>query len=314
MQGDTDAAADVAALLDDADVTIRRAAAEVCYGLHADVTRAAVRRALEHDEDDAVRRWSALALERLGQPTHAAEALVTDADVAWRRRAALAFAEQADARGCDEITAWWNEVVPTAGGRDADGEPRSIRLELARSEELLAATTRGKCRAAAAALVRGLEDVRARPYVADALGALGDRKAAPALLQALSSERYMTARPHEARALLALGTRAWAAAPGAPASSDVRVQVSRGPGDRRVLVLLSDPAATLQISADGAPLPPPAPLTSASAGEPGGEVRAVDLPAPEGGAPGAAAGPVFLQVHASAGVLEGIWLASPGPP
>jgi arylsulfatase A-like enzyme len=314
MQGDTDAAADVAGLLDDADVAIRRAAAEVCYGLHADVTRAAVHRALGHDEDDTVRRWSALALERLGEPNHPAETLATDADVAWRRRAALAFAEQSDPRGCDEIASWWNEIAPTAGGHDADGEPRSIRLELARTEELLAATARARCKGAVAPLVRGLEDVRARPFVADTLGALGDRKAAPPLLEAMANERYMTVRPHEARALLALGVRAWAPPPGSPASADARVQVSRGPGDGRVLVLLSDPAAALQMSADGAPLPPPPALASASAGEPGGEVRAFDLAVPEGGAAGVARPSVSLQLHASTGTVEGIWMASPGPP
>ncbi|MGH7439362.1 MAG: hypothetical protein ACRENE_27050, partial [Polyangiaceae bacterium] len=285
----------------------------VCYELHADVTRAAVRRALDRDEDDTVRRWSALALERLGQPTHAAEILVTDADVAWRRRAALAHAEQADSSGCDEIAAWWNDVVPAAGGRDADGEPRSIRLDLGHTEELLAATARGKCKAAAGALVRGLEDVRARPYVADALGALGDRKAAAALLEALASERYMTARPHEARALLALGAKAWAPGQGAAPSPDARAQLSRAPGGRRVLVLLSDPAATAEVTADGAPVAAASALETASAGEPGGEVRAFDLPVPEAGAPAPGRSVVTLQVHASAGAVEGIWLAAPGP-
>jgi HEAT repeat protein len=149
--------------------------------------------------------------------------------------------------------------------------------------------------------------------VADTLGALGDRKAAQPLLEAMASERYMTVRPHEAKALLALGSRAWAVAAGAAASSDVRVQVSRGPGDRRVLVLLSDPTATLQMSADGVPVAAPSPLASASPGEPGGEVRAFDLPVPQGGARASVRSSVALQIYASTGTIEAIWMAAPGP-
>ena len=67
------------------------------------------------------------------------------------------------------------------------------------------------------------------------------------------------------------------------------------------------------MSADGAPLPAPSPLASANAGETGGEVRAFDLAVPEGGAAADARPSVALQLHASAGTVAGIWMASPGP-
>jgi hypothetical protein len=314
-QGDLDAATDVAALLDDADVGIRRAAAEVCFSLHADATRPALRRAFERDEDDVVRRWSALGLTRLGDPApRLAEGLLTDTDTAWRRSAALAFAERGDARGCDAITAWWNDVVPEAGPRDPDGEPRSIRLDLAHGQELLNATARGRCKAAVPALVRGLEDVRARPFVADALGALGDRSAAGALLGAMATERYVTVRPHEARALVALGAAAWsspdAGAPG-PGPSDVHVVAPAPPGSR-VLVLVSDATATVDVDVAGERLEPHA--GAPTAGQPGGELRELGLVAGDGSG-GDSRGhrsPASLEVRVSGGSVVGVWVVTPG--
>jgi arylsulfatase A-like enzyme len=207
-QGEVDAAPDVASLLDDADVGIRRAAAEVSFGLHVAATAPSLRRALARDEDDLVRRWCALALLRAGEPAPpAAEALLTDAARDWRRRAALAFAEGGDPRGCDEMAAWWNDVAPPSAQRNDDGEPPSLRMDLLHARELLEATGKARCRAAVDGLLRALADVRARPFVADALGAVGDKRAAAPLLAALAVEQYVTTRPHEVRALLALGVR-----------------------------------------------------------------------------------------------------------
>jgi len=56
-------------------------------------------------------------------------------------------------------------------------------------------------------LVASLEDIRLRPWVADALGAIGDASARPALLRSLTDEKYATARAHEAAALVKLGER-----------------------------------------------------------------------------------------------------------
>jgi arylsulfatase A-like enzyme len=322
MQGDVDAAADVAALLDDADVGIRRAAAEVCYELHAAVAHPAVRRAFARDEDEVVRRWCALALVRMGEAaTPAAEAILGDTDAVWRRRAALAFAEQGEARACDEVTAWWGDVAPASGEQDPDGEPRSVRLDLAHAEELLSATSRAHCKGAVGALVRALEDVRARPFVADALGALGDRRAAGPLLAALATEHYVTTRPHEARALLALGAKAWPvdAMPPGPPPADVRVQVARQPAAGRVMVLTSEPGDAVEVEADGMKLPPAQPL--AAPGEPGSEVRGFELVGAgvvkgDGrgarGGPAERGGPLNLEVRVSGGGVVGVWVVAPG--
>jgi arylsulfatase A-like enzyme len=210
MQGDAEAAEDVASLLDDADKTIRRAAASVCFELHVAATLPAVKRALERDEDGEVKRWCALALARMGGPmSPLVDGLLGDSDRGWRRRAALVLAERGEPRACDEIAALWNDLAPPADGRTRpDGEPsRLVAVDLPHVQELLAATSHARCRSAVVPLLRALDDVRARPYVADALGALGDSRAIAPLLALFASEPYVTTRPHEAEALLALGVR-----------------------------------------------------------------------------------------------------------
>jgi hypothetical protein len=291
MQGDAEAATDVASLLDDADVTIRRKAAEVSYALHAASTAPQLRRALARDEDDEVRRWAALALLRASDepPTPTADTLMKDSRQEWRRRAALALGERGDPRACDEIASWWASVVPPPGTEREDGEPPRLALDLAGVQELLRATAHARCRAAVPWLLRALDDVRARPYVADALGALGDDRARPPLLALLGSEPYVTTRPREARALLALGARDWSSP---EPSSEVHVLLKSAPGPVRVLVLLSDAGATLDGDADGAALSPP-PVD--------GEVRSLE------GVHGA--GPsVRLDLRASRGGVVALWL------
>src|SRR6202044_706644 len=142
-------------------------------------------------------------------PTAAADALLKDGPREWRRRAALALGERGEPRACDEIASWWARGVPPRGREREDGEPPRLALDLAGVQELLRATTQARCRAAVPVLLRALEDVRARPYMADALGTLGDDRARAPLLALLESEPYVTTRPHEARALLALGARDW---------------------------------------------------------------------------------------------------------
>jgi Sulfatase len=298
LQGEADAAVDVASLLDDADVTIRREAAEVSASLHVPTVAAAVRRALARDEDDEVRRWSALALAGMGEPVPPlASALLHDPARAWRRAAALALGSRGDPRACDELTAWWGEVRPAPSAASPDGEPPRLALDLQRTEELLAATARARCRGAVPDLITALEDVRARPYVADALGALGDDRARAPLLRLLAEEPYVTTRPHEARALLGLGARDWAA-PGRV----VDVSVTSPPDKTRLVVLLSDPAAALTVSFDGAPV-------AASAGDDDGAVRALDLPR----SPRVASTRVHLGLTASSGDIEALWLLAAKP-
>jgi arylsulfatase A-like enzyme len=207
---DADAAIDVASLLDDADVGIRRKAAEVCFDLRAPVTAPSLRRALARDEDREVRRWSMLALVRLGDPAPpAAEAMLADPSRDWRRRAALVLAERGSFSfpACDVVAAWWHDLVPaSAEEEETDGEPAQLGLDLAHAQELLTATGKARCRAAVPSLIRALADVRARPYVAEALGRIGDGRARAPLKALLAAEPYVTTRPYEARALLALGT------------------------------------------------------------------------------------------------------------
>jgi arylsulfatase A-like enzyme len=297
LQGDADAALDVAALLDDADVAIRRMSASLCFALRVPATVPAVKRALGHDEDDEVRRWCALALARMGEPlTPSIDGLLADADRDWRRRAALVLAERGEARACDEIAAWWSDVAPRAGRPAANGEPAQVSIDLPHAEELLAATGHARCRSAVGALLRSLDDVRARPYVADALGALGDSRASGPLLALFASEPYVTTRPHEALALLALGARDWASS---KPETQVRVALptARGAPGARLLVLVSDAGASVDASADGVVL--------ASTGA-GSTVRVYGL-APR------AAGRVAIDVQASGGGIVALWMVPVGP-
>jgi hypothetical protein len=135
----------------------------------------------------------------------------------------------------------------------------------------------------------------------------------------MDAERYVTVRPHEARALLSLGVRAWSAEAGALAQADVRMQVAPRAGEGRVFVLVSDPAAGVDVLVGGVPLEP-LPGPSGVAGDPGGEVRGFGRPLEDGGA-GAAHGLAepaaralaTLEVRVSTGAVVGVWLVQPGP-
>jgi len=194
-QGDVEAAPDVAMLLDDVRLDVRRKAAEVLYDLRAPGTAAALQRALATAEDPQVRAGCALALVRIGEaPSHSAEDALKS-PLEWKRRAALAFAERGDGRGLPDLLAWWNE---------SSGE-REMNLDFERAKELLTAFAKLRDRSAVSPLVRALGDVRLRPFIADALATIGDPSARPPLLAAFATERYVPTRPHLARALLALG-------------------------------------------------------------------------------------------------------------
>ncbi len=297
MQGDGDVATDAATLLDDADVVVRRKAAEVCFRLHVAATVAATKRSLERDEDEEVRRWSALALVRTGEPIAAlVDGLLRDKDRKWRRSAALVLGERGEDRACDELATWWRDSLPPPGAdRDAPGVPFRIALVLADAEQLVAATGKAHCRSAVPSLLRALDDVRIRPLVADALGEIGDERARARLLALFQTEPYVTARPHEARALLALGTRAWAAAEGpAPALDTTLSSPTAAVSTLKLLVLLSDANAALDVRIDDAPLQP-APT--------GTEVRAIDFASPRSGR-------LRLRLRTSSGGVVALWLAS----
>ena len=216
LQGDLDAAEDVATLFDDARVDIRREAARCAFKLRAPAMAPQLRRALTNDEDEQVKQWSALALIRLGerrggQLSDASrrepllpDAFLHDASPQLRLATALALAEQGDARGEEVLVARW-EAAFVPGSRGAAGRAEPGDLDEAR--ELLAAFAVIKARSATPSLVRSLEDARLRPLVADALGATGDPRAQAPLLATFASERYVDVRPREARALVRLGSR-----------------------------------------------------------------------------------------------------------
>jgi hypothetical protein len=200
IAGDGDAATDVAALLDDADVAIRRKAAEVLFELKRPEAAASLRLALLRDEDDEVRRYSALALTRLGEGAPRTRELLEDRDVRWRRLAALALAEAGDDRGEHILIAWWREGFERKRPRE-DRAP----IPFERAREIAEALARIRSKDAVPALLEGLADVRLRPHLASALAAIGSDAARPALAEQLQIERYQTARIAIAEALVKLG-------------------------------------------------------------------------------------------------------------
>jgi arylsulfatase A-like enzyme len=191
LQGDREAAEDVAPLLDDARVEIRRAAAECAFRLRAPELAPALSRAQNRDEDARVRRWAGLALVRLGEaPEAIAVAALGEEREEERGAAALALAERGDARGEAELVARWARAT-----------------ELAEAREILLAFTKLRSRAAVPALVKALSDVRLRPFVVEALGEIGDARAKPAILKLFQDEPYVHLRALEGQALVKLGAR-----------------------------------------------------------------------------------------------------------
>lgn len=190
LTGDADAAGEVAELLDDADVAVRRKAAEVLFDLRRPDTAPALRLALGREEDPQARAWAALALTRLGQGAPLVAELLDGPDPRFRRLAALALGEAGDKRGEDVLVAWW--LAPNA--RDFE-----------RSREILSVLGELKPKSALGPLVQSLNDVRLRPYVARTLAALGDDAAIGPLLKALADERMQSTRVALAQSLVALG-------------------------------------------------------------------------------------------------------------
>jgi arylsulfatase A-like enzyme len=189
--GDVTAAEEVAGLLDDVNVEYRREAARVLFDLRSDKPAAQMRRARDKDEDEIVRGTCAAALVRVdkNEDTAPATALVASQNEDLRRRAALALAERGDASGAKDLATWL----------EAPG------VEFARQREIVAALAASKARGQTDVLVRLLDDVRLRGYVAEALGKLGDVSAKPALLAHFSAEPYAPVRAREAEALVLLG-------------------------------------------------------------------------------------------------------------
>ncbi len=198
ISGDGEAAPELAMLLDDADVEIRRKAAELLFELARESTAAALRLTLTRDEDVTVRRFCALALTRLGEGAPLVYEMVEGDDRAFRRLAALALAESGDARGEAELVAWWR----TEADRDFD-----------RSRQILKALSAIKAEDAVWPLIQSLDDVRLRPEIAETLATIGDKDARGYLLRALREERYQSTRTALVDAIVRLGGEEELAAP-----------------------------------------------------------------------------------------------------
>ena len=191
ISGDGDAVDEIAALLDDADLSIRRKAAELLFELKRPEAKPALRLALGRDEDEVVRRYSALALTRLGEGAPFTFELEKSSDLSERRLAALVLAEGGDGRGEKTLIAWWQD----AAARNFE-----------RSRQIAAALGVIRSKDAVWPLVQSLGDVRLRPYLADALAHIGGELGQGSLLKALSNERSQSTRVALVNALVTLKT------------------------------------------------------------------------------------------------------------
>jgi HEAT repeat protein len=195
MAGEADAAPEIAALLDDVKVEVRRQAARTLFRLRATDSEAALVRCKERDADDEVRAWCLLGLVRahglapdLAVPLLHPPAGSSAARVEIAGYAALAMAERGDRRAEESLAQFLSRA----------DDFRDVR-------EGLAAAGKLQGRRLTAPVVARLDDVRYRVQAAQVLGALNDPAARPALLAKFRNERYLHARAAEASALALLG-------------------------------------------------------------------------------------------------------------
>lgn len=193
MQGERALAPEVAALAADRarDTGIRLRALDVLASLdvRSDAVRALIAPLAEGGSALATRAGLTLAL--LGDPRGLAGAIraYESANGAARTSAALALARLGDPRGVDELGAAMNDPQRGEGERDAAVEALSSLRDprsFAHWERLLS-------------------DPRLAPRAAEALGALGDRRAIAVLRGALSGMRYPLTVRATLGALAALG-------------------------------------------------------------------------------------------------------------
>ncbi len=206
LQGDRDAAPEVAALLDDVDVTVRRSAALVLGKLASEQTIAQMERALTGSERDAeVRGLLAVALTRSKKELHPELLAFAQSSTVLesRRLAALALAERGNGSRLDVILAG----LERGNGEHSLDEDESIAM--IHALEALHAANPDPVQSAdiAKTLLQRLADVRLRPYVVRTLGALGDVSARAPLLEVFRQERNFAVRVAEADALLELGVQ-----------------------------------------------------------------------------------------------------------
>ena len=108
------------------------------------------------------------------------------------------LAENGDGRGEKTLIAWWQD----AAARNFD-----------RSRQIAAALGTIRAKDAVWPLVQSLDDVRLRPYLAEALARIGGELGQGSLLKALSNERSQSTRIALVNALVTLKTEAALAPP-----------------------------------------------------------------------------------------------------
>ena len=190
ISGNAEIAPALAQLLDDADVSIRRKAAELLFDLAQPGQAASLRLAMTREEDSDARAWIALTLTRLGQGAPLVFELLDGDELILKRLAALALAEQGDDAGEMVLVKWWI-------GKDPP--------DFAMSLKILDGFARIKSEKAVPFLIQSLDSVRLRPYIARTLAAIGDKDSKPHLALYLNKERYHSARAQLAEALVELG-------------------------------------------------------------------------------------------------------------
>ncbi|HXU63934.1 MAG TPA: sulfatase-like hydrolase/transferase, partial [Polyangia bacterium] len=193
--GDAAAAPELAVLLaSNAPPAERREAARLLVELPPQPSTGPALERAASDPDPAVADWAVVGAARLGDLSRRArvQALAADpkADQALRVRAALALATGGDATGLEVL----------AGALDAHEDVllcRAIVVALGRLHD----------RRAVPILLKHLPEVQNRREMVEALGALGDPAASPALLDRLAHDPYVPVRAAAARALAAVGDR-----------------------------------------------------------------------------------------------------------
>ncbi|WP_156865097.1 sulfatase-like hydrolase/transferase [Pajaroellobacter abortibovis] len=192
LQGDKQELEMILHLLKKGDLEQRKRAAEVLFKMHESSVRDKIQTIFEQEPNEEVRQWEALILVRMGSSSSLmARELINHPQLEWRRRAALAFGEQGDPRGKQELIKWWEEV--------------KTKLDTKEAEELSKVFAVLHLKMAVPLLIRALEEVRWRPFIAEALGEIKDQQAAQPLLEIFSKEEYTRARLSEAKALIQLG-------------------------------------------------------------------------------------------------------------
>lgn len=190
ISGNAEVAPELAMLLDDADVAIRRKSAELLFSLANTGQSPSLRLALTREEDKDTRAWLSLALTRLGQGAPLVFELLKGDDLSFRRLAALALAEQGDDIGEMELIRWWIAEPPPDFGE---------------AQKILNALGTIRSEKSVPHLIQSLDSVRLRAAIASTLARIGDKDAKAHLALRLNKERFHSARLPLAEAILALG-------------------------------------------------------------------------------------------------------------